>query len=316
MKGVFLDGESLTDLNLSELKSLFEELIVYEKTDEDEISDRIRDAEIIIVNKVKLGRELLQSATRLKLICLVATGKDNVDCHAATDFGITVCNCQAYGTDSVVQHVFTAILALHTNLLSYTKAVDSGKWQESSQFCLLDFPITELKGKTLGIIGYGTLGKGVAKIAEAFGMKVLICQRPGKSETVDERIPFEQLIEQADVLTLHCPLTEETQNLIDKKTFMRMKPGSFLINAARGGIVDEMALADALKEGQIAGAATDVLTKEPPNHDNPLLSADIPNLIVTPHCAWGSIQARERIVAQTIENIRAFFEGKPIRVVN
>ncbi len=316
MKGVFLDAESLTDLNLSELTSLFEQFSIYEQTATNDVVQRIQDAEVVIVNKVQLLREALQSAKKLKLICLVATGKDNVDCAAATELGITVCNCQAYGTDSVVQHVFTAMLALHTNLLAYTKAVDNGKWQQSSQFCLLDFPISDLKGKTLGIIGYGTLGRGVAKIAEAFGMRVLISQRPGSSKPVKGRVAIKQLLKEADVITLHCPLTDDTKNLINEEALSQMKPTAFLINAARGGIVEEAALANALINGTIAGAATDVLTQEPPTDDNPLLAPNIPHLIITPHCAWGSKQARETIVSQTIENIKAFFNKTPIRVVN
>lgn len=316
MKGVFLDAESLVDLNLSELTSLFKDFSIYKQTIANNIEQRTQGAEIIIVNKVQLTKKTLQSATKLKLICLVATGKDNVDCVAATELGITVCNCQAYGTGSVVQHVFTAMLALHTNLLSYAKAVGNGKWQQSSQFCLLDFPISELNGKTLGIIGYGTLGKGVATIAEAFGMKILISQRPGTKVSTKGRVKFKQLLEQVDVLTLHCPLTEATKNLIDEEALTQMKPTAFLINAARGGIVEETALANALRNRVIAGAATDVLTQEPPTTANPLLASDIPNLIVTPHCAWASKQARETIVFQTIENIKAFVAQKPIRVVN
>lgn len=316
MKGVFLDADSLADLDLSELTSLFDEFSIYEQTLGEQVAGRIQDAEVVIVNKVQLKRETLQSATQLKLICLVATGKDNVDCHTATELGITVCNCQAYGTDSVVQHVFSAMLALHTNLIPYTRAVEAGKWQQAKQFCLLDFPISELKGKTLGIIGYGTLGKAVAKVAEAFGMKILISQRPGTTTPQEGRVALEQLLKEADVLTLHCPLTDATKNVIDERALGKMKPTAFLINAARGGIVEEAALANALRNGLIAGAATDVLTEEPPKSDNPLLAPDIPNLLITPHCAWGSKQARETIVYQTVENINAFLDNKPVRVVN
>lgn len=314
MNGVFLDSESLADLDLSALQSLFDNLDVYEQTASNQTKERIHNAEVVVVNKVKLSRDIIQSAPQLKLICLVATGTDNVDCLAAREHNITVCNCQAYGTDSVVQHVFSMILALHTNLIPYTQAVNKGKWQQASQFCLLNYPIVELKGRTLGIMGYGSLGKGVAKIAEAFGMHILLGQRPGTSQM--GRIPLPELLPQVDVLTLHCPLTGQTRNLIDKDTLHLMKPTSFLINAARGGIVEETALADALRAGTIAGAATDVLTKEPPDSSNPLLATDIPNLIITPHCAWGSYEARVQIVAQTVENINAFLTGLPKRVVN
>lgn len=315
MNGVFLDSESLADLDLSALQTLFDNVEVYEQTAAQHTEERIRNAEVVIVNKVKLSRDIIESAPQLKLICLVATGTDNVDCLAARENNIVVCNCQAYGTDSVVQHVFAMILALHTNLIPYTEAVNEGKWQQASQFCLLNYPIIELKGRTLGIMGYGTLGKGVAHIAEAFGMRILLGQRPGTSSQ-DGRIALAELLPQVDVLTLHCPLTDQTRNLIDKEALQLMKPTSFLINAARGGIVEETALADALRSGIIAGAATDVLTKEPPDSTNPLLATDIPNLIITPHCAWGSYEARKRIVSQTVENITTFFAGNPARVVN
>ena len=314
MNGVFLDSESLADLDLSSLQALFHNIEIYEQTQPQQTKERIRNAEVVIVNKVKLSRAIIESAPRLKLICLVATGTDNVDCLAAREHNITVCNCQAYGTDSVVQHVFAMILALHTNLIPYTQAVNQGKWQQASQFCLLNYPIVELKGRTLGIMGYGNLGKGVARIGEAFGMHILLGQRPGSNQ--EGRIPLAQLLPQVDVLTLHCPLTDQTRNLIDKDALQLMKPTSFLINAARGGIVEETALADALRAGTIAGAATDVLTTEPPDSTNPLLATGIPNLIITPHCAWGSYEARQRIVSQTVESITTFFAGKPVRVVN
>ncbi len=316
MRGVFLDAESLADLDLSPLESLFSSWSVYQQTVPGLVAERIQGAEVVIVNKVRLSRELLAAQSGLKLICLVATGTDNVDCGAAKEMGIRVCNAQAYGTDSVVQHVFTLMLALHTNLPAYTTAVREGKWAESSQFCLLDYPINELKGKTLGIVGYGTLGKGVARIAEAFGMQVRIAQRPGSTQSSADRTPLQELLPQVDVLTLHCPLTEHTKNLIDKEALELMKPSAFLINAARGGIVNEEDLAEALKAGVIAGAAADVLSKEPPAEGNPLLAADIPNLIITPHNAWGSVQARQRIIDQTIENIQGFVAGQPVRVVN
>lgn len=314
MKGVFLDSESLADLDLTSLEQLFDSFAMHIQTPPEATSQRIGDADVVIINKVRLTREILAAAPHLKLVCLVATGTDNVDIQAAQDLSITVCNCQAYGTDSVVQHVFTLMLALHTNLIPYTQAVSKGKWHTSSQFCLLDYPILELKGKTLGILGYGTLGKGVAKLAQAFDMKILLGERPGTHQ--EGRIPLDELLPQVDVLTLHCPLTEQTRNIIDGNALELMKPTSFLINAARGGIVDEVALADALRKGIIAGAATDVLTKEPPDNDNPLLAEDIPHLIITPHCAWGSFQARNRIVEQTVENIQGFIQQKPVRVVN
>ena len=207
------------------------------------------------------------------------------------------------------------MLALATSLLQYDRAVQQGQWNKSPIFCLLDFPIIELEGKTLGILGYGELGQAVAKLAEAFGMKVLVGSLP-KRPSDSSRIPFAALLPQVDFLSLHCPLTEDTRDLIDAKAFDAMKPSAFLINCARGGIVNEQALADALVQGKIAGAATDVLTVEPPKEGNVLLDPHIPNLIVTPHSAWGSVDARQRIVQQMVENAEAFKAGQPIRQVN
>jgi len=313
MKAVFLDTEGLDDLSISDLKQECSSLQLFGTTAPDEITERIAGADVIILNKVNISREHLQKAPSVRLICVVATGTDVVDLQGASELGVTVCNCQAYGTDSVVQHVFSMMLALHTNLLSYHGAVQAGRWQTATQFCFLDYPIIELKGKTLGIVGYGTLGQGVAKIAEAFGMKVVIALRP--ENPPDDRPTLTEMIATVDVLTLHCPLTEQTRNLINAKTLALMKPTSFLINCARGGIVNEAALEDALHKEKIAGAAIDVLSVEPPRDTSPLLEAKLPNLIITPHIAWASKEARQRIIDQTVENIRAFKSGKPIRTV-
>lgn len=314
MKAVFLDTETLIDLDLSPIENVVTSLECYRQTSSEELRERIENAEIIILNKVRIDKKVLHAAKKLKLICLVATGKDNVDCDAAKEIGITVCNCQSYGTDSVVQHVFSCILALHTKLIEYNSAVKAGKWQSAQQFCFLDFPILELKGKTLGIIGHGTLGSGVAKVAEAFGMKVVIGAIPGREGK--GKINFDEFLPMIDVLSLHCPLTKESTNLIDAKALSAMKTSAFLINAARGGIVNEEDLAQALREGTIAGAATDVLTIEPPKEGNILLDASIPNLIITPHSAWGSDAARTTIINQTAENIDSFSKGSPVRIAN
>jgi glycerate dehydrogenase len=214
-----------------------------------------------------------------------------------------------------VQHVFSLMLALMTHLPDYHRAVAEQRWQGAEQFCLLDFPIRELAGKTLGIIGYGELGKNVARIAEAFGMQVLIAQRPGTLEPENGRVPLPMLLPQVDVLSLHCPLTPDTRSLIGTWELALMRRDAILINAARGGIVDETALARALQEGALGGAGVDVLTEEPPTQGNPLLEKGIPNLIVTPHCAWGSREARQRLTGQLVENIAGFLQGAPIRVV-
>jgi glycerate dehydrogenase len=314
-KAVFLDLESLEDIDLAALAGEFKRFETHMATGPLEVAARIRDAEVVLVNKVRLDAAALQQAPRLKLICVVATGTNNVDLEAAQRLGIQVSNCRAYGNDSVIQHVFALLLALSTRLLDYHQAVQGGRWQQAGQFCFLDFPIAELAGKTLGIVGYGNLGQGVGRIAEAFGMKVMVAQRPGGPAEAG-RTPLDQLLPQVDVLTLHCPLTEHTRNLLDAAAFKRMKNSALLINVARGGIVDELALADALRSGALAGAATDVLSVEPPRDGNPLLSGDIPNLIVTPHSAWGSAEARQRIIAQTLDTIQAFGRGEALRVVS
>ena len=313
MKAVFLDSDGLDDLDLQPIEEVCASLRCYATTPPKLVAQRLKGAEIVIVNKVKIGRQLLLDNPEIQLICLVATGSDVIDLAAAAECGVTVCNCQAYGTDSVVQHVFSLILALHTNLLNYNTAVQEGRWQRAKQFCFLDYPIIEIRGKKLGIIGFGTLGRGVARIAEAFGMEVIPCQRPGGP--VDDRPTLTEILPQVDVLTLHCPLTEWTQNIIGIKELARMKKTAVLINCARGGLVDESALLTVLQTGELRGAAIDVLSVEPPTHSNPLLEARLPNLIITPHIAWASREARHRIIEQTVENILAYRRQEPLRVV-
>lgn len=317
MKAVFLDFQSLDqhDLDLSGLKAVFDELVLYPTTQPEEVLARVQDANVIISNKVHLDANTIQQCHALKLILISATGTNNVDLEQAKRQDIVVCNCQGYGTAAVAQHTLMLMLALASSLLQYDREVKQGAWNQASQFCLLNHPIIELNGKTLGILGYGELGKAVARLAEAFGMRVLVGHLPNRPDDAN-RISFEQLLPQVDFLTLHCPLTEETQDLIDHTAFQAMKPTAFLINCARGGIVNEQALADALRQGQIAGAATDVLSVEPPKQGNVLLDPTIPNLIITPHSAWGSVDARQRMVVQMQENVIAFKAGQPVRQVN
>ena len=317
MKAVFLDQSSLdlNDLDLKPLIAVFDHLTLYPSTRSDQIVERIQDADVVISNKVVLDAETIRQCKNLKLILISATGTNNIDLVQAKAQGIVVCNCQAYGTSAVAQHTLMLMLALSTSLIQYNHAVQQGQWNKASQFCLLDFPIVELAGKTLGIIGYGELGQTVAKLAKAFDMNVIVGAIPNRPH-VDGRVPVRALFSQVDYLSLHCPLTDDTRDLIDADAFDLMKPTAFLINCARGGIVNEQALADALRQGKIAGAATDVLTVEPPKNGNVLLEDDIPNLIITPHSAWGSVDARQRIVQQLVENTQAFQSGKPIRQVN
>jgi glycerate dehydrogenase len=313
---VFLDHSSLDlgDLDLMPLKQCFAELRLHEQSRPEQVIERLQGAQVAISNKVPLDAETFAACPELKLVLVAATGTNNIDLAAAREQGVTVCNCQGYGTPSVAQHTLMLLLALATRLPDYHTAVRAGRWQQAQQFCLLDFPIVELEGKTLGLLGHGELGGAVATLAEAFGMRVLLGQLPGRQPRPD-RLPLEELLPQVDALTLHCPLNDATRNLIGEDELNLMKPGAFLINTARGGLVNEQALAAALRRGHLGGAATDVLTQEPPKNGNPLLAGDIPRLIVTPHSAWGSREARQRIVGQLLENAQAFFSGAPRRVV-
>ena len=316
MRGVFLDAGSLARPDI-DMAPLGHESIVwayYDFTPRGTVIERVAEADIVITNKVMVYSAALEAAKRLKLICIAATGTNNVDLDAARRRGVTVCNVLGYATPSVVEHVFTLMLALMRHLPAYQQAVQNGRWQKSLHFSFIDFPINELSGKALGIVGYGELGQAVAKVAEAFGMRILIAERPGAARRAD-RVPLAELLPQADVLSLHCPLTPETRGMISAKELHLMKRGAMLINTARGGIVDEAALVEALRSGRLGGAGVDVLTQEPPA-ENPLLSDDIPNLIITPHIAWASREARQRLVNEVAANIGAFLQGKARNVVN
>ena len=267
-------------------------------------------AEVIVSNKVRLPGELLKRLPSLKLVAVAATGVDHIDLAVAARLGIGVCNVADYATHTVPEHVFALVLALRRNLLRYASAARDGRWSAAPAFCLHDWPIDELAGATLGIVGRGTLGAGVARLGQAFGMRVLHAERRGAASVRPGREAFEQVLAAADVLSLHVPLTAETRNLIGRAELARMKPTALLINTARGGVVDEPALHDALRNGRIAGAGLDVLSSEPPSTDHPLLAADLPNLIVTPHVAWASRQAQQRLADEVIENIAAYYRGE------
>ena len=318
MKTVFLDFASLgpDDLDVSTLNTALADVIVWPESSAPEINERLATAEVAVVNKVRLDAATLRSLPNLKLICLAATGTDNIDLEAAKDLGIAVANIRQYCTPSVVQHVFTLILALTQHLSVYQEAVRTGLWQNSKQFCLLDPPFRELQGKTMGIIGIGELGGGVAGVARAFGMRVIaarlpwrIRQTPGESGQSAPRLPLHELLQQADIVSLHCPLTEETHQLIDAGALAQMKKDALLINTARGGLVDSQALVDALRNEEIGGAGIDVLPQEPPTAADPLLEVSLPNLIVTPHIAWSARESRQRALDEILENIVAFSNG-------
>ena len=316
MKGVILDADSLGkgEVDLSPVTELLDEWQVYGTSTPAETIERIREATVVLSNKIVLDEEKFSIAGKLRLICVMATGTNNVDLDAAKRADITVSNAVAYATPSVVQHTISLMLALSTNLPAYIDDVKSGAWQKAPAFCLLDHPISELNGKILGIVGFGELGSGVAAVARALGMKVLISGRPGRTNAKG-RLAFDDLIGEVDYLSLHCPLTSETENLVNLATLKKMKTSAFLINTARGGLVNAADLLQALESNIIAGAAVDVLNIEPPPIDDLLTNTNQNKLIVTPHNAWGAIESRQRLVQQMADNINGFVTGKPIRVV-
>jgi glycerate dehydrogenase len=314
---VFLDTGSLdiNDLDWSQLEGTNIRLMRYVATNAEETASRIQDANIVITNKVIISEDILKHAPVLQLICIAATGTNNVDIEACKHRGITVCNARGYATPSVVQHVFALILSLSNHLVEYRDAVQGGGWYRSEQFCLLEYPISELHGKTLGIVGYGVLGQAVGRLGEAFGMRILIANRPGQEKLLAGRVSMKTLLTDSDVISLHCPLAENTRNLIGPAAFRQMKPSAILVNTSRGGIVDEEALLTALDVGAIAGAGIDVLATEPPLASSPLLTRSLPNLLVTPHIAWSSQESRQRLLNQIADNIAAFLAGTPRNIV-
>lgn len=310
IQGVFLDFDSIHphDLDLSAFNSALERWALHDSTTPEQVAERLAAAEVAVSNKVVLDRAALEHAGALRLVCVAATGTNNVDLEAAEELGIAVANVRAYATPAVVQHVFALVLALTTRLSEHRQAAIDGTWQTSPYFCVLDYPFRELAGKTFGVLGYGELGRAVAGVAEAFGMEVLIAQRPG-GMAQPERVGLDELLRRVDVLSLHVPLAENTRNLIGERELALMKSDAVLINTARGGVVDEAALARALSEHRLGGAGVDVLSREPPIKHNPLLMLDLPNLIVTPHVAWASREARQRLIDQVAANVREFRAG-------
>lgn len=321
LKGVILDAASLGgDIDLMPLTSSVQQCDVFDVTPESKLIERICSADVVMTNKVRLTDVVIKQAPRLKLIVVLATGTNNIDLVSAKSHGITVCNIVRYGTASVVQHTVMLMLALSTRLLAYVNDVKEGRWESSPFFCLLHHPIVELEGKTLGIVGYGELGQALAQIASAFGMKVLIAQRVGSdpAATEDGRTALDELLPQVDVLSLHCPLTPQTHHLINAQRLALMKPTALLINTARGALVEPRALVQALSTQRLGGAAIDVLDVEPPTADHPFIQAaknNLPNFIVTPHCAWASQEARQRLVMQAAKVVSAFQLGQPINRV-
>jgi glycerate dehydrogenase len=316
---VFLDAATYGDISLQLFTDQWE-CIVHPITSPSETIPRLAGRTIAVTNKVPFDRGVLHSpeAGALQLIAVAATGTDIIDRAAATRLGIRVCNVPDYATQSVAQFTMALILELATRSGDYCRAVKAGAWEKSPVFSLLTHPSVELRGKTLGIVGYGNIGRAVAQMAIGFGMEILIASRLGdNAPTFHGRIPVAELLKQSDFITLHCPLTQETKNLINAQTLALMKPSAFLINTARGALIDEAALIDALRQRRIAAAALDVISNEPPPADHPVIVAakELDNLMVTPHTAWSAREARQRLLEEVKENITAFLQGRPKNLV-
>lgn len=324
MNIVVLDGYTLNpgDLSWEGLHRLGD-VKIYDRTPPDQIRERIAEAEIVLTNKTPLRRDLIDSLPKLKYIGVLATGYDVVDVDAAAERGIPVTNVPAYSTQSVAQLTFALLLALCHRVEAHSAAVRAGEWGRCPDFSFWQYPLTELAGKTLGIVGFGRIGRQVAQIAAAFGMKVLYTRRSPKGaeqgaeaggDAAFTRAELSELLQQSDVVSLHCPLTAETERIINKDTLALMKRSALLINTSRGKLIDEQALVEALTNGRLAGAGLDVLSVEPPVNGNPLLSA--PNCVITPHIAWATKEARTRLMEEAVNNIRSFLNGRVVNQVN
>ena len=316
MKIVSLDGAALNPGDLSwGCFEQFGEVTVYPRTaNEQETVQRIGDADIVLLNKVPITEAILDACPNVKLICCLATGYNVVDTKAAKAKGIPVCNVPAYSTRSVTQFTFGLLLELCHRIGHHDRRVHEGAWAACPNFCFWDTPQMELAGKTMGIIGFGQIGQSVGAVAEALGMRVIAYSRSRRPGVNAEYVDLDTLLKQSDVVSLHCPLFPETTGLINAETIAKMKDGAILLNTARGPVIDEQAVADALKSGKLRGAAMDVVSTEPISPNNPLLTA--PNCVITPHMAWAPIEARQRILDITTENIRGYLSGSPVNVVN
>ncbi|MCK9140067.1 2-hydroxyacid dehydrogenase [Haemophilus influenzae] len=310
MKIVFLDSTAIPK-HISIPRPSFEHTWTeYDHTSSAETIERAKDADIVITSKVIFDRETLKQLPKLKLIAITATGTNNVDLAAAEEMGIAVRNVTGYSSTTVPEHVIGLIFSLKHSLAGWLRDQREAKWAESKQFCYFDYPITDVRGSTLGVFGKGCLGTEVGRLANAVGMKVLYAEHKNATVCREGYTPFDDVLKQADIVTLHCPLTETTKNLINTETLSKMKKGAFLINTGRGPLIDELALVDALKTGHLGGAALDVMVKEPPEKDNPLILAAkmMPNLIITPHIAWASDSAVTTLVGKVMQNIEEFVQ--------
>lgn len=317
MKIVILDGHAVNPGDLSwGCFRAFGDVTVYERTDPSQTAQRLKGADIVMTNKTSITAELLDACPTIRLICVLATGYNVVDCAAALKRGIPVCNVPDYGTAAVAQFTFSLLLELCNRVGLHSDAVHNGEWTNYLDFCFWKTPQMELAGKTLGIIGFGRIGRAVGKIAKAMGMNVIAYNRSRHPEgaAIGKYVDLDTLLRESDIISLHCPLTAENTGLINKATIAKMKDGAILLNTARGGLLNEQDVADALCSGKLKAAAVDVVSYEPIKKDNPLLTA--PNCIITPHMAWAPIESRQRILDCTVASIRAFLDGSPINTVN
>ena len=313
MKAVFLDFGTMgaTELDPSPLADIVPDFNAFDSTPAELVAERIEGVDFVFANKARMTKDIISNAASLRFIGLTATGVDNVDLDAAIKHDVAVCNIRAYCTQSIVEHVFAVLLNLTHSVRQYDRIVRAGAWQQADNFCMLELPIRELSAMTIGIVGLGVLGTSVANMARQFGMSVMIAQRPGKQGDPDEgRYDFKDILRDSDVISLHCPLTEDTRGLIGADELSLMKPNAILINTARGGLVDSAALVEALRKHTIAAAAVDVLPQEPPVDGDPLLDYDGDNLIITPHIAWGTVEARQNAINEVAANLRAFLKGE------
>ena len=315
MEIVILDGATVAanDLNFSVLEK-FGNLTVYDFTAPEEIIERCESADAVFCNKIVFTREIFEKLPKLKYVGLFATGYNNIDVKAAKELGITVCNAGSYSTDAVAQHTFGFILNNYTRIADYSRFVLSGGWSESRVFSPVVFPTDEIKGKTLGIIGYGSIGRKVAEIASVFGMRVIVHTRTVREDGVTEFVSLDELLSSSDIISLHCPLTAENTGMFNNDTFAKCKNGAYFINTARGGLVNEQALFDALESGKLSGAAVDVICTEPMPKDCVLLKAK--NITITPHSAWTPFTTRNRVLEIARQNYEAFLSGTPQNVVS
>lgn len=315
MKIIILDSDTVStgDLGFSGF-ARFGEVKRYGMTEPERVAERIRDAQIVLCNKSLITKEVMEKAPSLRYIGLFATGCNNIDLEYAKERGIAVANVPGYSTDGVAQLTFSFILELFGNLSMYRNSVNNGDWKKSPTFSYFDFPLFNISGKTIGIIGYGAIGRKVAQIAAAFGMKVLVHTRTPKDDSAVSFVDFDTLLSESDAVTVHCPLNEKSVGMMNREAFEKMKDGAVFINTARGPIVDEYALRDALLSGKLRGAGLDVLAKEPMAEECPLFG--IENCIITPHIAWAALETRERLVATVERNLESFIEGRPENIVN